>query len=90
MTFLFTENGWEDFQYWMATDPEIANKIITLLNEICKTPFQGMGKPEPLRYDLTGYWSRRITNEHRLVYSITGKKGSNQQCCVLQCRFHYS
>lgn len=74
MTFLFTENGWEDFQYWMATDQEIANKIITLLNEIRKTPFQGMGKPEPLRYDLTGYWSRRITNEHRLVYSITGKK----------------
>ena len=90
MTFLFTENGWEDFQYWMATDQEIANKIITLLNEIRKTPFQGMGKPEPLRYDLTGYWSRRITNEHRLVYSITGKKVSNQQCCVVQCRFHYS
>jgi toxin YoeB len=90
MTFLFTENGWEDFQYWMASDPEIANKIITLLNEIRKTPFQGMGKPEPLRYDLTGYWSRRITNEHRLVYSITGKKGANQQCWVVQCRFHYS
>ena len=90
MTFLFTENGWEDFQYWMATDQEIANKIITLLNEIRKTPFQGMGKPEPLRYDLTGYWSRRITNEHRLVYSITGKKSSTQQCCVVQCRFHYS
>jgi toxin YoeB len=90
MTFLFTENGWEDFEYWMATDPEIANKIITLLNEIRKTPFQGMGKPEPLRYDLTGYWSRRITNEHRLVYSITGKKGANQQCCEVQCRFHYS
>jgi toxin YoeB len=90
MTFLFTENGWEDFEYWMATDPEIANKIITLLNEICKTPFQGIGKPEYLRYDLTSYWSHRITNEHRPVYSNTGKKGANQQCSVVQWRFHYS
>ena len=89
MNFEFTENGWEDFQYWIATDDTIAGKIKDLLNEIRKTPFQGTGKPEPLRHDLKGFWSRRITGEHRLVYKVEGKKGRDQKCFIIQCRFHY-
>ncbi|KAK6021937.1 addiction module toxin, Txe/YoeB family, partial [Ostertagia ostertagi] len=70
MNFEFTENGWDDFQYWIETDIEIVAKIKELLKEIKKTPFQGLGKPEPLKYDLKGFWSRRITGEHRLVYKV--------------------
>jgi toxin YoeB len=89
MNFEFTENGWEDFEYWMETNSEIIEKIRSLLKEIKKTPFHGIGKPEPLKYDLKGYWSRRITGEHRLVYKVEGKKGVKQKCYILQCRFHY-
>jgi toxin YoeB len=89
MNFEFTENGWEDFEYWMETNSEIVEKIRGLLKEIKKTPFHGIGKPEPLKYDLKGYWSRRITGEHRLVYKVESKKGLNQKCYILQCRFHY-
>lgn len=89
MNFEFTENGWQDFQYWIETDDTIVAKIKDLLNEIKKTPFQGIGKPEPLKYDLKGYWSRRITGEHRLVYKVEGKKGVDQKCSILQCRYHY-
>lgn len=89
MNFVFTENGWEDFEYWIETDRDIVDKIKELLKEIRKTPFHGLGKPEPLKYDLKGYWSRRITGEHRLVYKVEGKKGVDQTCYVIQCRFHY-
>jgi len=89
MNFEFTENGWEDFQYWIETDSSIVAKIKDLLNEIKRTPFQGTGKPEPLRHDLKGFWSRRITGEHRLVYKVEGKRGVDQKCYVIQCRFHY-
>ena len=89
MNFEFTENGWEDFEYWLETDTSVVEKIKDLLKEIKKTPFQGTGKPEPLKYDLKGCWSRRITGEHRLVYKVEGKKGVNQKCYVIQCRFHY-
>ncbi len=89
MHFELTENGWEDFQYWIETDSSIVVKIKDLLNEIKRTPFQGVGKPEPLRYDLKGYWSRRITGEHRLAYKVEGKKGVDQKCYIIQCCFHY-
>lgn len=89
MQIVFTEHGWNDFSYWMENDPDIANKIKELLLAIRKDPFKGIGKPEPLRFSLKGYWSRRITGEHRLVYSIFGSKGVDQRCIVLQCRFHY-
>jgi len=89
MHFEFTENGWEDFQYWIEIDTDIVIKIKELLNEIRKTPFKGTGKPEPLKYDLKGFWSRRISGEHRLVYKVEGKKGIDQKCIVLQCCFHY-
>lgn len=89
MNFEITENGWDDLQYWIETDVEIVTKIKDLLKEIRKTPFHGLGKPEPLKYDLKGYWSRRITAEHRLVYKIEGRKGADQKCYIIQCRFQY-
>lgn len=85
----FTQNGWEDFEYWVETDKDIVNKIKDLLKSIRSTPFKGTGKPEPLKHGLKGYWSRRITHEHRLVYRISGIKGDNQKCSIIQCRFHY-
>ena len=89
MNFEFTEDGWEDFEHWMENDAEVAAKIKDLLKENRKTPFHGLGKPEPLKYDLKGFWSRRITGEHRLVYKVEGTKGKNQKCYIIQCRFHY-
>jgi toxin YoeB len=90
MNFEFTENGWQDFEYWMDHDSDIVDKIRDLLRDIGRNPFHGMGKPEPLKFALKGYWSRRITGEHRLVYKIEGNKGINQSCIILQCRFHYN
>lgn len=89
MNIEFTESGWEDFIYWVANDPDIVGKINELLRSIKQDPFRGLGKPEPLKQNLTGYWSRRITYEHRLVYKVYGKKGKDQRCCIIQCRFHY-
>lgn len=89
MNFEFTLNAWDDFSYWIETDEGIVIKIKELLNDIKKNPFHGLGKPEPLRYDLKGFWSRRISGEHRLVYKIEDKKGVNQKCFIVQCRFHY-
>ena len=89
MNFKFTVNGWEDFEYWMDNDPDVSEKIGALLKDISRNPFQGLGKPEPLKFDLKGYWSRRISGEHRLVYKIEGSKGKDQKCIILQCRFHY-
>lgn len=89
MNFEFTVNGWEDFEYWMDNDPDRTEKIRALLRDIRRDPFQGLGKPEPLKFDLKGYWSRRINGEHRLVYKIEGSKGKDQKCIILQCRFHY-
>lgn len=89
MTIAFTPNAWEDFEYWLENDPATAEKIRSLVKEITCTPFQGSGKPEALRFDLKGFWSRRISGEHRLVYRVEGKKGENQTCSIIACRFHY-
>ncbi|MFT5617118.1 MAG: toxin YoeB [Arenicella sp.] len=89
MDILFTQNGWEDFEYWLETDSSVALKIKELIKSIRQKPFVGIGKPEPLKHGLKGYWSRRITQEHRLVYKVLGKKGVDQKCIILQCRFHY-
>ena len=88
MNLVFTTNAWEDFGYWLDHDKEMAEKIRALLKDIVRNPFQGLGKPEPLKYDLKGYWSRRISGEHRLVYKIEGEK-KLQYCIIIQCRFHY-
>ena len=89
MNIQFTQIAWEEFNYWLDTDDKVADRIRDLIKEIKQTPFNGTGKPEPLKFDLKGLWSRRITGEHRLVYRIEGKKGENQTCFIVQCRFHY-
>jgi toxin YoeB len=70
--------------YWERTEPRVSRRIRQLLDDIVANPFTGIGKPEPLRYELAGYWSRRITKEHRLVYRVSGST-----VYVAQCRFHY-
>lgn len=89
MNLVFTPEAWEDFEYWMDNDQEAENKIRELLKEIKRTPFHGLGKPEALKHNLKGFWSRRIKGEHRLVYQLSGIKGKDQQCAIVQCRFHY-
>lgn len=89
MNIVFTPNGWQDFEYWLDNDPDTAVRIKELLKSVKQNPFQGIGKPEPLKHDLKGYWSRRITGEQRLVYRVTGTKGDDQRCIIIQCRFHY-
>ena len=89
MDISFTSNGWEDLEYWIDNDPDTITRIKDLIKSIRQDPFRGLGKPEPLRYDLKGYWSRRITSEHRIVYKVSGTKGVDQKCVILQCRFHY-
>ena len=84
----FNTDGWEDYVYWQAADPKLAARINEILKDIKRHPFEGIGKPEPLRGDQKGYWSRRITQEHRIVYTVTGK-GDDQTVIVTQCRFHY-
>ena len=80
----FDSDGWDDFQYWLATDRKMARRIVRLINEIQRDPFDGIGKPEPLKGDLSGYWSRRIDDEHRLVY-----RADNDEVKILKARYHY-
>lgn len=89
MNIQFTSNAWEDFNYWLDTDSQVSDRIRELIDEIKQNPFKGTGKPEPLKHDLKGFWSRRITGEHRMVYCVHGKKGEDQNCFIIQCRFHY-
>ena len=84
----FTKQSWEEYEYWLDNDPEVAIRIRELLKDIKRSPFKGLGKPEPLKHSLQGYWSRRITDADRLVYKINGK-GDDQKCSIIQCRFHY-
>lgn len=80
----FAPEAWEDYEYWSAHDKKTVAKINRLIEAIIEDPYKGVGKPEPLKYDLAGFWSRRITREHRLVYGI--KKDT---LYILQCRYHY-
>jgi toxin YoeB len=89
MDIVFTPNVWEDMGYWIGMDLDAVKRIKELIKSIQQDPFKGLGKPEPLKYDLKGYWSRRITDEHRLVYKVSGSKGVDQKCIIIQCRFHY-
>jgi len=89
MKIVFTENAWEDLTYWIENDIDQLEKIKELINSIKTSPFKGIGKPEPLKHQLTGYWSRRINQEHRIVYEISGKKQVDQICIIIQLRFHY-
>lgn len=89
MNLEFTELGWEDFDYWLKNDRDKVYKITELLKSIQRTPFEGIGKPESLKNEFKGCWSRRINKEHRLVYKIEGRAGENQKCIILQCKYHY-
>ena len=80
----FAPEAFEQFNNWIAQDKKIHRKIITLINDILREPFTGLGKPESLKYELSGYWSRRITDEHRLVYKVT-----ETEIIILSCQFHY-
>jgi toxin YoeB len=80
----WSDNAWEDYLFWQATDPQIVLKINELIEECLKDPFRGTGKPEPLKGDLSGFWSRRIDRQHRLVYL------ADEGCIyVAACRYHY-
>lgn len=84
MKIVFSKNSWEDYLSWQSEDKKILKKINELIKDIRKTPYEGIGKPEPLKYDLTGLWSRRIDREHRLVYQISG-----DDLLIYSCRYHY-
>jgi toxin YoeB len=80
--------GWREYLYWQEHDPKVLARINELIKDALRHPFEGIGKPEPLRNQLKGHWSRRITQEHRLVYKVEGE-GERRMLIILQCRFHY-
>ena len=80
----FEARAFEDLQHWVQFQPKLAKRILRMIDETRKDPFGGIGKPEPLKGDLSGCWSKRIDNEHRLVYKATA-----DALIILQCRFHY-
>jgi toxin YoeB len=84
MNVTFTPTALDDFRYWLKTDKRQVDRILALLEEIRRTPFDGTGKPEPLRFQLAGCWSRRIDREHRIVYQV-----EENQIVVIACRYHY-
>jgi toxin YoeB len=84
----FPERAWTQYLHWQANDPAVLERLNALIRECTRSPFQGTGKPEPLKGQLKGWWSRRITLEDRLVYRLTGS-GPAQQLEIAQCRFHY-
>ncbi len=96
MNVLWTEIAWEDYLYWQKQDAKKLQRINDLIKDIKRSPFQGIGKPEPLKFDLAGKWSRKIDDEHRLVYEISGKNEtkdkktmSTRNLIIYQCRYHY-
>jgi toxin YoeB len=84
MKLIFSEQAWEDYLYWQKTDKKLLERINTLIKDVSRSPFEGIGKPEPLKNALSGYWSRRINDEHRVVYKI-----SDGSMFIAQLRYHY-
>jgi toxin YoeB len=84
MKLIFAEQAWEDYQFWLQTDRKVVRRIHELIKDTTRSPFEGIGKPEPLRHALAGYWSRRITDEHRMVYKVEGNS-----LLLAQLRYHY-
>ena len=84
MNLTFWDQGWEDYLHWQATDRQTLRKVNALIKECLRHPLEGTGKPEPLKGDLAGFWSRRIDREHRLVYRPTATTLE-----IVQCRYHY-
>ncbi|NCA91305.1 MAG: Txe/YoeB family addiction module toxin [Gammaproteobacteria bacterium] len=84
MNLIFSTNGWDDYLYWQKTDKTVLKRINSLIKDIQRSPFEGLGKPEALKHGLSGYWSRRITDEHRIVYKV-----SDDNIFIAQLRYHY-
>lgn len=84
MNKVFSDNAWEEYTSWLKEDKKVLKRINELIKDIERNKFKGIGKPEPLKYQLSGYWSRRITDEHRLIYSIDG-----ENIHIISCRYHY-
>ena len=84
MILSWAENAWDDYLYWQQTDKKILKRINSLIKAIKREPFKGIGEPEPLKHNWSGYWSRRINIEHRLVYKV-----SDKTLFIAQCRYHY-
>lgn len=84
MRIAFTESAWRDYLWFQAEDRRLLKRINELIRDVCRSPFEGIGKPEPLKGDLSGYWSRRVNDEHRLVYTIV-----QGELIIVACRFHY-
>ena len=84
MKLTWSAEAWEDYLYWQDTDKKTVKKINELIRDASRTPFEGKGKPEPLKHNLAGFWSRRITTEHRLVYAV-----SDDALLIASCRYHY-
>ena len=93
MKLVFAERAWEDYLHWQRSDSNTLERLNLLIRECLRTPFQGTGKPEPLKGDLKGWWSRRVTLEDRLVYRVSGQGAAQElqiaQCQIAQCRYHY-
>lgn len=88
MKIVWSDEAWQDYLDWQDKDQKILKAVNSLIRDIGRDPFKGLGKPEPLKHALQGWWSRRITGEHRLVYRISGK-GDDRQVEIVQCRYHY-
>ena len=84
MRLIFSEQAWEDYLYWQKTDKQLLKRINMLIKDIKRAPFEGIGKPEPLKHALSGYWSRRINDEHRIVYKV-----NEDSLLIAQLRYHY-
>ncbi|OUS00665.1 toxin YoeB [Gammaproteobacteria bacterium 42_54_T18] len=84
MKLIFAEQAWEDYLYWQKSDKKLLKRVNSLIKEIQRDPFEGIGKPEPLKHALSGYWSRRINDEHRIVYRI-----KDDSLLIAQLRYHY-
>mgnify|MGYP000020225441 FL=1 len=84
MKFVFTELSWEDYQFWLKNDKQKLKRINELLKDISRNPYEGIGKPEPLKFNYAGFWSRRIDEEHRLIYRV-----EDDEIQIVKCRFHY-
>ena len=84
MKFVFTEFSWEDYLFWQKNDRQKLKRINELLKDISRNPYEGIGKPEPLKFNYSGFWSRRIDEEHRLIYRVV-----DNEIQIAKCRFHY-
>lgn len=84
MKLIFAEQAWEDYLYWQKSDKKLLKRVNVLIKEIQRDPFEGIGKPEPLKHALSGYWSRRLNDEHRIVYRI-----KDDSLLIAQLRYHY-